>query len=211
MPKYSSNGINSDGSLMNVGNKLGSRPSIKLYPQYSSGSAMAALLSDDGMGIGPASTTSRKSPANSSPTTTSTSIFNTSPQPVAQKQQQRRPQQQQQPVQQQRENSPPNLAAQRQRTLFEQGRLWHACQKGTKKEVKTLIELDGLDPSMGNPEDSQRNALHYAVVRGDIGIVSLLLSKGAKPELSDAHGKTAQDLCTRGDIRELISNRCRPW
>ena len=39
MPKqYGSNGINSDGSLMNVGNKIwdpatGTRPSIRLYPE----------------------------------------------------------------------------------------------------------------------------------------------------------------------------------
>lgn len=42
--RSSSNGFNSDGSLMNVNNRLGSRPSIKLFTQYNSGSAMSALL-----------------------------------------------------------------------------------------------------------------------------------------------------------------------
>jgi hypothetical protein len=46
-----SNGLNTDGSLMNVGNKLGDRPCIKLYPQYSSGSKMKTLLADCG-GLG---------------------------------------------------------------------------------------------------------------------------------------------------------------
>lgn len=50
--RLSSNGFNTDGSLMNVGNKIwdpaqGGRPSIRLYPEYSSGTAMASLLSGD--------------------------------------------------------------------------------------------------------------------------------------------------------------------
>jgi hypothetical protein len=49
--KSTSNGINSDGSLMNVGNRLGDRPSIKLFPQYNSGDTMRALLADCG-GLG---------------------------------------------------------------------------------------------------------------------------------------------------------------
>ena len=49
--QYGSNGINADGSLMNVGNKLGDRPSIKLFPQYNSGDTMRALLADCG-GLG---------------------------------------------------------------------------------------------------------------------------------------------------------------
>lgn len=42
-----SNGLNADGSLMNVGNKLGERPSIRLFTQYSSSSQMEQALSDD--------------------------------------------------------------------------------------------------------------------------------------------------------------------
>jgi hypothetical protein len=42
-----SNGVNSDGSLMNVGNKFGARPSIRLFTQYSSSSQMEQALSDD--------------------------------------------------------------------------------------------------------------------------------------------------------------------
>eukprot|EP01050_Picozoa_sp_SAG11_P017334 SAG11_NODE_2488_length_3295_cov_4.463079_3_plen_89_part_00 len=48
-----SNGLNADGSLMNVGNKLGSRPSIRLFNQYSAGTAMQAALTDEGMGYEP--------------------------------------------------------------------------------------------------------------------------------------------------------------
>ena len=42
-----SNGLNADGSLMNVGNKLSDRPSIRLFTQYSSSSQMEQALSDD--------------------------------------------------------------------------------------------------------------------------------------------------------------------
>jgi len=42
--KQSSNGINSDGSLMNLNNKLGEKPSIKLFPKYNSGNSMKKLL-----------------------------------------------------------------------------------------------------------------------------------------------------------------------
>lgn len=44
----SSNGHNSDGSMMNVNNRLGSRPSIKLFSQYNTGSAMSSLLYGSG-------------------------------------------------------------------------------------------------------------------------------------------------------------------
>lgn len=53
------NGLKSDGSLMNVGNQIwdpeaGGRPSIKLFPEYSSGHAMrAALALDDDDTEGP--------------------------------------------------------------------------------------------------------------------------------------------------------------
>ena len=42
-----SNGINADGSLMNVGNKLGDRPSIRLFTQYTHSSQMEEALSDN--------------------------------------------------------------------------------------------------------------------------------------------------------------------
>ena len=49
--QYGSNGINSDGSLMNIGNKLGDKPSIRLFPEYNSGDTMRNLISDCG-GLG---------------------------------------------------------------------------------------------------------------------------------------------------------------
>ena len=49
--KASSNGANADGGSMNVGNVLGERPSIRLYPHHAAGDAMRARLSDEGMGI----------------------------------------------------------------------------------------------------------------------------------------------------------------
>ena len=49
--QYGSNGINTDGSCMNVGNTLGERPSIKLFPKYNSGTTMRTLLADCG-GLG---------------------------------------------------------------------------------------------------------------------------------------------------------------
>ena len=49
--KASSNGGNSDGSSMNVGNVLGERPSIRLYAHHANGDAMRQMLTDEGMGI----------------------------------------------------------------------------------------------------------------------------------------------------------------
>lgn len=43
--QYGSNGLRADGSSFNVGNKLGERPSIRLFSHYNRGSAMDALLS----------------------------------------------------------------------------------------------------------------------------------------------------------------------
>eukprot|EP00658_Telonema_sp_P-2_P076701 TRINITY_DN6766_c0_g1_i1.p1 TRINITY_DN6766_c0_g1~~TRINITY_DN6766_c0_g1_i1.p1 ORF type:complete len:106 (+),score=22.92 TRINITY_DN6766_c0_g1_i1:259-576(+) len=63
MPKqYGSNGVNSDGSLMNVGNQIwdpsaGGRPSIRLFPERQSGSALRHLLTDQAMGFAPAPVT----------------------------------------------------------------------------------------------------------------------------------------------------------
>eukprot|EP00941_MAST-03F_sp_MAST-3F-sp1_P005091 g5091.t1 len=42
--QYGSAGLRSDGSTCNVGNKLGDRPSIKLFPKYSSGDQMKYML-----------------------------------------------------------------------------------------------------------------------------------------------------------------------
>eukprot|EP00656_Telonema_subtile_P016030 TRINITY_DN18444_c0_g1_i1.p1 TRINITY_DN18444_c0_g1~~TRINITY_DN18444_c0_g1_i1.p1 ORF type:complete len:346 (-),score=85.67 TRINITY_DN18444_c0_g1_i1:61-1098(-) len=54
--QYGSNGRNSDGSCMNVGNqiwdpKAGGRPSIRLYPEHRSGQAVKNLLTDEAMGF----------------------------------------------------------------------------------------------------------------------------------------------------------------
>lgn len=42
---YGSNGLRPDGTSFNVGNRLGERPSIRLFSHYNAGSAMDALLS----------------------------------------------------------------------------------------------------------------------------------------------------------------------
>lgn len=43
--QYGSNGLRTDGTSFNVGNRLGERPSIRLFSHYNAGSAMDALLS----------------------------------------------------------------------------------------------------------------------------------------------------------------------
>ena len=50
--KPTSNARNTNNTSMNVNNVLTSRPSVKLFPKYSSGEAMRNMLTDDGMGIG---------------------------------------------------------------------------------------------------------------------------------------------------------------
>ena len=43
--QYGSNGINSNGSLMNINNRLGKRSSIRLFPSRNSGLTMKHLIS----------------------------------------------------------------------------------------------------------------------------------------------------------------------
>jgi ankyrin repeat protein len=43
--QYGSNGLRTDGTSFNVGNKLGDRPSIRLFSKYNTGAAMSAILS----------------------------------------------------------------------------------------------------------------------------------------------------------------------
>jgi len=49
--KTSSNAAKLDGTSMNVGNKLGDRPCIKLYPEKDTGKSMQEALTDAGMGF----------------------------------------------------------------------------------------------------------------------------------------------------------------
>jgi len=48
--KPSSNAAKLDGTSMNIGNKLGDRPCIKLYPEKDTGDSMREALTDTGMG-----------------------------------------------------------------------------------------------------------------------------------------------------------------
>jgi len=60
--KSSSNGAKLDGSSMNIGNRLGDRPCVKLFPEKDTGKNMLEALTDAGMGFesGQESTTESK-------------------------------------------------------------------------------------------------------------------------------------------------------
>jgi ankyrin repeat protein len=51
------------------------------------------------------------------------------------------------------------------------------------------------------------NALMFAVQNGDIDIIKLLLKYGAKVDLKNKDGKTAYDLSTTDEIKNLLKSK----
>lgn len=49
-----------------------------------------------------------------------------------------------------------------------------------------------------------RTPLHWAALRGNVGIVQALLENGADPLLKDRHGYTSRDLTLSGDVAQLL-------
>jgi hypothetical protein len=229
--QYGSNGINSDGSLMNVGNKLGDRASIKLFPQYSSGDTMRALLADCG-GLGDASQASP--PQRPAAIDQNAAPQAQSPPHQHHQHQQRHPHQY--PTIPFRPAAgggaasgaaTPAAAApigasnafasslsltsaaaaspHKMSALEAQRSLWDAARQGNTQLVRAAL-ADGADPMLANPTDG-RLALHYAASGNRRLTCQLLLSMSsaaAQCATRDKTGRLPVQVCSQSALKELI-------
>ncbi|HCE59701.1 MAG TPA: hypothetical protein DEQ74_02620 [Wolbachia sp.] len=71
--------------------------------------------------------------------------------------------------------------------------------------VNTVRMLLAANAKIDTVEDIfGRTPLHWAALRGNVGIVQALLENGADPLLKDKHGYTSRDLTLRGDVEQLL-------
>jgi len=87
---------------------------------------------------------------------------------------------------------------------------WRNIYRLAKFLVKSKLSNSGLMMSLARA--SGTTALHYAVRRGDIDVVNVLLEHNANPEIKDDLGKSATDYCNafpelRGALRRVIQQR----
>jgi cytohesin len=80
-----------------------------------------------------------------------------------------------------------------------------AC-KGLEGAVRALLKA-GADVNDQNPL-SGYTPMHYAIGKGMVGVVELLMGAGANVLMSDRHGRTSLDLALVGD-REIIGAMIR--
>lgn len=214
--QYGSNGINSDGSLMNVGNKLSDRPSIKLFPQYNSGDTMRALLADcGGLGEGlgdeappsarPAAIDENEAAVANAPTEVNTIKFQrTKPaagdqfqstfefgtaSPVAKGEVGE--------VAAGAGGAAPKKKDEETMTVQEaQRNLWEGARQGNTKLVKQALAF-GADPTVPNPTDGWL-ALHYAAAgkrRLTCQVLLQLPSAAKQCATRSIAGETPASLC----------------
>jgi len=216
--QYGSNGINSDGSLMNVGNKLGEKPSIKLFPKYNSGDTMRALLADcgglgDGLGDDDAkrrvpSTIAEHEPARQAKTvladdgstykkipfrSTATNQFQSNlrlgqDSPVA-------------PKNRTKDKDDPDKMS----SSEAQKSLWEGARLGDTKLVKQALQY-GADATAPNPTDGWL-ALHYAAVGNRRLTCQHLLSLPSAPQQATTKskcGETPASLCRNEAVKAMI-------
>jgi len=205
--QYGSNGINSDGSLMNVGNVLGTRPSIKLFPKYNSGTTMKNLLADcGGLGEGiqentanhPQSQTTQADGANA-----------------------QQPQYNKIPLREAVDQSRTTIrlgstpgstplkstvkSPEKMTELEAQRALWDAARQGDTKLVKAALS-DGADAMKPNPTDGWL-ALHYAASKNKRLTCQHLLSLPNAKEMVRTRsiaGETPLSLCTNKFLKNLM-------
>jgi ankyrin repeat protein len=87
--------------------------------------------------------------------------------------------------------------------------LHQASERGDVTLVRTLL-VDRADP---NGKDGHgMTALHMAAGAAHANIVGLLLSWGAKPDITNAGGFTPAQLTDRQDIRDMLQRpKCDNW
>jgi ankyrin repeat protein/L-ascorbate metabolism protein UlaG (beta-lactamase superfamily) len=81
--------------------------------------------------------------------------------------------------------------------------VFDALRKGDVQAVKTIVERS---PGLVDARDGDgRTPLHHAAAGGNADLVGWLVSRGAKPELQDAHRKTALHLAAMSDRTAAVA------
>jgi ankyrin repeat protein len=70
------------------------------------------------------------------------------------------------------------------------------------KTIEALLACDELDINLQN-ESTGETVLHYAITNGQVSLVTLLLEKGADPNIEDGFGETALDKCDEETSEEV--------
>ena len=195
---------------MNVGNQLGSRPSIKLFPQYNAGDTMRALLADcGGLGEGLGDQTKPPQPAAVHLDATQPSRPNATV----------NPNQQQaynvikfqpsathetggkQPVSKDAKKNDDN----RMSAVEAQRNLWEGARQGDTQLVKAALAA-GADPVAANPTDGWL-ALHYAASGNRRLTCQLLLSLPSAAQQCNWKslvGETPIRLCRNKSLQNML-------
>ena len=87
---------------------------------------------------------------------------------------------------------------------------WRNIYRLARVLVRTKVKKAGIMVSLARACGS--TALHYAVRRGDVDVVNLLLCHGADPEITDGLNKSPVDYCDafpemRGALKRVIQQR----
>lgn len=169
---------------MNLGNRLGTRPCIKLYPQYNSGATMKAMLQGDDA-PDPEQNSAQKPPPRI-PCSSRKSPVNHAP-----------------PL------SPPlgGQASKTANTNIGQVAFFEACKEGNLKVVKHCVTKDGADVLKGNSKDGGWTGLHYSAHAGNVSVVRYLLTlPAAKAAVSkrNVYGETPEDIASSALLRREL-------
>lgn len=77
-----------------------------------------------------------------------------------------------------------------------------AAQRGFD-ELISMLRQSNFDINAKDPQD-QQTALMKTAIKGDAKAVKLLLKAGANPRLKDALEKTAEDLASKSDVKNIF-------
>ncbi len=89
--------------------------------------------------------------------------------------------------------------------------LRRAAKAGNAADVKVLVSMVCDGDAQDNDLKSRRTALHWAVIKGHVEAAKVLINGGARSDISDASGQTAEDYAdssTFEAIKALFPSVC---
>eukprot|EP00466_Bigelowiella_natans_P013097 jgi/Bigna1/87430/estExt_fgenesh1_pg.C_200104 len=201
-PRGRSNGLNADGSLMNVGNKLSNKPSIRLWKDRlagGSGNAMKAALTDEAMGI-----VHEGGSAKTTPQLKAEAKRLEAEKYKKEMEAKRREEQLKAEAEQKSSQSGSSSEKQQSSNATKQDPF---LQMGLLKGIKIAVE-DGASVNEPMPQTGW-TALHYAAVSGKGIVINYLLKAGADKAAKDVNGQTPYDIAlSRGKgehVKEMLA------